>query len=410
MKTPENPGRIAYIDWLRVIAVLLLFPFHTGEIFTPRNFYVKNADVSGIITFVNSFIYQWHMPLFMFLAGIGSHFALRFRSSGEYALERVTRLFVPLMFGILVIIPPQAYLRMFGDPARVWPAGFTHNAPGAGYNANFFEFYPSFFNGIYPDGNFEWGHLWFLAYLLTFSLMAIPVFMYLKSGKGATVIERLAAMAEKKFGLIAFILPIAVIEISLRWRFPGLQNLIADWANFFTYFTVFVYGYLVMADRRFLHAIERHWKGSLAAGVVLNLALASVFVSGIGVNGMPVPLYAALMTMRAATICCCCSGLLGLGKHLLNRGGAFIEYAKEAALPYYILHQTAVIITGFYIVALPIPMAAKFIGTVAASFVLTAAVYESAVRRVPALRFFFGMKRKIPVPAYIAAGVPEGRR
>src|SRR5512140_3140440 len=107
-----KPARCYDIDWLRVIAVLLLFPFHTARIFDVwEAFYAKNAEVSAPLTYgIIGFLNQWHMPLFFLLAGASTWFALGFRSGKAYAVERFKRLFVPLVFGLLVIIPPQAYL------------------------------------------------------------------------------------------------------------------------------------------------------------------------------------------------------------------------------------------------------------------------------------------------------------
>ena len=138
-------NRLYYIDWLRVLAVLALFPFHAGEIFSPRFFYVKSEVLLNAPIFFNSFMYHFHMPLFMFLAGIGSYFALKHRDGKGYVIERFKRLFVPLLFGILVVIPPQSYLRLLGKAEMGWPKGFIQNAPGPGYDKNFFEFYPDFF-------------------------------------------------------------------------------------------------------------------------------------------------------------------------------------------------------------------------------------------------------------------------
>ena len=113
--------RSYYVDWLRVLAVLVLFPFHAAQIFNEAPFYVKDVSTSLGIMGLSDFIYQWHMPLFMFLAGIGSYYALRFRSGKEYLLERLKRLLVPLIFGTLVLIPLVTYIRMFGDHLEDYP-------------------------------------------------------------------------------------------------------------------------------------------------------------------------------------------------------------------------------------------------------------------------------------------------
>jgi glucan biosynthesis protein C len=85
----------------------------------------------------------------------GTWFALNFRSGHEYVRERTRRLFISFVFGTLVIVPPQVYYRVISQ---------------VGETLSYIEFYPQFFIGVAPQRNFEWAHLWFLAYLITLSL------------------------------------------------------------------------------------------------------------------------------------------------------------------------------------------------------------------------------------------------
>src|SRR5919202_576168 len=77
--------RRADIDWLRLIAVLLVVPFHTARIFDMwEPFYTKNAELSIPLSYLVSVLNPWHMPLLFVLAGMSSWFALRRRSGGTY--------------------------------------------------------------------------------------------------------------------------------------------------------------------------------------------------------------------------------------------------------------------------------------------------------------------------------------
>lgn len=392
MKT--TPKRSYYVDWLRVLAVLALFPFHTGQIYNEAAFYVKDKVSSPVIMGISDFIYQWHMPLFMFLAGIGSYYALRFRSGKKYLLERFKRLFIPLIFGTLVLVPPSTYFRMFGDPNRVWHKGFSHNAI-PGFDKSYFEYYPDFFNGIYPNGNFEWGHLWFLAYLFTFSLIALPIFLYLKSEKGRWVIDSLEKVVKKSPGIFLFFIPIAVIEVLLRRAYPNMQNLISDWANFLMFITVFIYGFIMVSDDKFGEAIERHWKAALTSGLLIAISLSVVYVAQIQTGLNEVTFYIVEMILRGILIWCCLIGFLGFGKRFLNRGGKFIDYASEAALPVYIIHLPMVVIVGFYVIKFDLPIAAKYFAIVILSLISSVLLYEIAVRRFNFVRFFLGLKKRV---------------
>ncbi len=389
----STPERSYYVDWLRVLAVLALFPFHTGQIFNEAPFYVKDQATSLLIMGNSDFIYQWHMPLFMFLAGIGSYYALRFRSGKEYLLERLKRLFIPLVFGTLVFIPPAAYIRMFGDPERVWHAGFSHNAI-PGFDKSFFEYYPDFFNGIYPNGNFEWGHLWFLAYLFTFSLIALPIFLYIKSGKGRWVISFFKKVVQKSAGIFLLFIPITVIEVLLRGRYPNMQNLISDWANFLMFITVFVFGFIISSDDTFGSAIDRHWKPALTIGLLIAIFLSAVYVLQIQTGLNETTGYILYMILRGICIWFCLIGFLGFGKRFLNRGGKFIKYAREAALPVYIVHLPTVVLMGFYAIKFDVPIAVKYFAIMILSLIGSVLFYEIAVRRFNFVRFFLGLKKR----------------
>ncbi len=389
-----TPKRSYYVDWLRVLAVLALFPFHAGQIYNSEAaFYVKDEVSIPVIMGINSFIYLWHMPLFMFLAGIGSYYALRFRSGRQYLLERFRRLIIPLIFGILVLIPPLTYIRMFGDPDKVWPQGFAHNAI-PGFDKSYFEYYPDFFNGIYPNGNLDWGHLWFLAYLFTFSLIALPIFLYLKSEKGRWVIDSLKKVASKSYGIFLFFVPIAVIEVLLRRAYPNVQNLISDWANFLMFITVFIYGFIMVSDDKFGEAIDRHWKAALTSGLLIVIALSVVFAARIQTGLNEDIFYIVKMILTGISIWFCMIGFLGFGKRFLNRGGKFINYANEAALPVYIIHLPMVVIVGFYVIKFDLPIAAKYLAIVILSLISSVLLYEIAVRRFNVVRLFLGLKRR----------------
>ena len=126
------------LDWLRVLAVLVLVFFHSSEIFSSGWFHLKNDETSRIFNSISSFIHMWHMPLFFLVAGASTWFALEFRTGKVYVKERIYRLLIPLIFGIVLLIPPQS---------------FYENVQKAGFSGTFLEFYPHFFEGIYPNGN-----------------------------------------------------------------------------------------------------------------------------------------------------------------------------------------------------------------------------------------------------------------
>ena len=190
------PIRRYDIDWLRVIAVLLLFPYHIARIFNlDEEFYVKSATLSKGLSYFVEYLGPWHMPLLFFLAGASTWFALSHRDGRHYAGERFKRLFVPFLFGLVFLIPPQSYLGLLshgGDPG------------------SFFNWLPNFFHlsEVDPDGYFmgglTFGHLWFIIHLFFYSLIALPIVLFLRRGAGRRLVGLLAVAATKPAVILLF--------------------------------------------------------------------------------------------------------------------------------------------------------------------------------------------------------------
>jgi peptidoglycan/LPS O-acetylase OafA/YrhL len=374
-----KPDRRYDLDWLRVLAVLLLLYFHTAAIFYTGElgeFYVKNDQSSHAMSCFITFVHQWHMPLFFLLSGAGSWFALSLRSPGQYVQERFKRLFIPFLFGTLVLVPPQVYYRLLSNPT---------------YQNSYLQFYPQFFNGIRPRGNFEWSHLWFVIYLFVFSLIALPLFLHLK-GAGAHLLSKLSVDMERPGAILLLALPLAAIEGALRPRWPGFQNLYDDWANFCLYLLYFIYGYLICSDARFGQAIDRHLKITLVLAVISMLALFGLWrTDSLPERGYSLG-YILYQLFRGFDSWFWVVALLGLGRRYLNFNTKLLQYASVASYPFYLLHQTVLVTIGFYVVRLSAGMMEKFGVISTTSLIATIALYELLIRRNNVARFLFGLK------------------
>ena len=95
-----------YIDNLRVFCILLLIPYHTAMIFNDfgEAFYIHGQIVEGLAVPMG-FLTPWWMSLLFTISGISVAFALKRRSIKEFFMERVKKLLIPLLVGIMLIIP-----------------------------------------------------------------------------------------------------------------------------------------------------------------------------------------------------------------------------------------------------------------------------------------------------------------
>jgi peptidoglycan/LPS O-acetylase OafA/YrhL len=311
------------------------------------------------------FVEHWHMPLFFLLAGISTWFALGFRSGGQYVKERFTRLLVPLIFGLLVIVPPQLYFELL------------HRGRISRSFASYSDFYPHFFDGRYT-GDFDMGHLWFIAYLFGFSLLMLPLFLFFKRETGQRVIGRLAGFLSLPGMIFLLAIPAIVTNYLMLDFYP----------NPIYFLTFFVLGYVLMADTRFDETIARHKGIALVLGVGLFIVWLSLVTQDVISRTWLQPIPRDLIAWF------CLIAILGYGKQSLNFSNGFLKYAGEASYPVYILHQTVIVIIAYYIVRWNAGALTKFAIIAGASLVVTVVLYDLLVKRTNVTRFLFGMRLK----------------
>ncbi|BAY66873.1 hypothetical protein NIES22_70170 (plasmid) [Calothrix brevissima NIES-22] len=379
-KINNQDERRYYLDWLRVMAVMLLIYYHTAAVFYQGelgDFYIQNDSLSSALGWVIFFVHQWHMPLFFFLAGSATWFSLKFRSPIQYVSDRFARLLIPFIFGILVLVPPQVYYKLL-----------SHQE----YLGSFLQFYPQFFHGIRPDGNFEWAHLWFLIYLFVISLMTLPLLSFLKKQTSKPWYNRIANFMKQPGAILLMALPLAVIEGALRPKWFGFQNLYDDWANLLLYFAYFTYGFIFYSDVKFEQAIAQNLKLILLISAITMSVLLGLLSSDIlALRGYSWQ-YICYQMFRGFNSWCWVMTLVGLGQKYLSFNNGILQYASQAAYPFYLLHQTVLVSIAFYVVQWNLGILEKFSIISTASIFITIALYKLLIKRLNISRFLFGLK------------------
>lgn len=364
------------IDWLRVLGMLCIFLFHNARYFNEEAWHVKNFELSfGMSVFVgvlNHFI----MPLFFLLSAFAIYYALKKRTNSEFMRERVNRLLVPLVVGIFTHVILQVYIE---------------NITNARFTGSFWQFIPHYFDGWYGfGGNFAWMglHLWYLLMLFLFSWLMLPVFQYLNRSKNITA--RLANISTKFFGPYLVIIPFFLMEwaVSFSPEIVGRKDF-GGW-SVLTYLVFFVSGYILATDERYRVAIQKLRFVSLA------LSLLSVFMGYLSIVEWSLPgnnlFYMMVRVVNSWSWLLTFVGFAGVHLNFNNR---FLKYANEAVLPFYILHQTVIVVIGYFIRDWKWTVFPKYLFLATISFVIIMALYELVIKRVGILRYLCGMKGQI---------------
>lgn len=373
--------RLYYIDWLRMLAVLGVFYAHAAWLFDLL--YGWRIESMGNAYALIFFGNQWGMALFFVLAGASAWFSLGSRMGRQFLGERVTRLVLPFLAGVLLIAPPQAY---FMDLSRSL------------FHGSFLQYYQQYF----LQQQFSWNpqslvgygfHLWFLAFLFLYSLLSLPLFLFLRRARGQHFIAWLAAVGERRGGLFLLVLPLALIQLTLRAAFPEYQG----WADFVSWLVYFVYGYLLIAHVRLQQAIRRQGLLALSVGCVSLLSiLLMMFGPGAVRVWQNVPGYSLAYELGQLLFSITSWSLILLalwfGMRVLNVDKAFIRYANGAIVPFYVLHYLLISVLTFLVLRWEMPMAVRFVVVTTLALMTTLLVYNLFIRRIGVLRWLFGMK------------------
>ena len=365
------------LDWLRVIVFGLLIFYHVGMFFVAPDWewHIKNNITYEGIKYPMLFLNQWRLPILFVISGMGTSYALSRGGGGQFAWERTKKLLLPLICGMLVIVPPQVYIEKLSSGL---------------ITGSYFDFWPSqAFIGKYPEGNLSWHHLWFIPYLLIFSLVLIPAFLYLRNYPNNFLLKATAKMCNSKFGLYWFILPLYLFEAFLEPFFEETHALVGDWFVLINSITLFFIGFLLISVKDvFWTSVELNRKTFLICGIIgfsllmfIITAYEDSYVRHFIEAGIKVfSFWSWILTF------------FGYSSKYLNKPSNTLAYCNEAVYPFYILHQTITVILGYFMMQLQWLFVFKFSFMIVGTFLISWFIYEFFIRRWILIRPFFGLQ------------------
>ncbi|MBD1581119.1 acyltransferase family protein [Pseudoalteromonas sp. S16_S37] len=386
------------IDALRVLAFAVLILYHIGMYYVANwGWHIKSATTYEWLQDVMILTNPWRMSLLFFISGVALANALaNALNSHKYSVVKLIalksrRLFIPLLFGMFVIVSPQVYFEALSQNLI---------EPG------FWQFWLAYINPATTllrehhsaIGLLTWNHLWFLPYLWVYSIIALlfkqPLILFANT-------RRL-----KQVPLAVMVLFCVAALIAIWWAlsasYPKTHDLINDWYNHGKYFFVFLTG--------FVFAIQHNWWQSVIKHRVIMLAmalccyafiiadrhgvwatLASLYQTNLSVKLLYAMIHGANHWLWMFTV-------VGFAGYYLNRKNTLINYANRAVLPYYILHQTLIIVFAWWLKGLVIHPTIEslilLLLTVAGCYL----GYE-LIKRSVVLSMLFGVTKKVPKSA-----------
>lgn len=360
------------LDWLRIGAFGLLILFHVGLYFAPGHWIVKSPRLYDWTLWPLAAIVPWRLSVLFAVSGYATAAMIqRSPGLGAFLAERSKRLLIPLIFGMLVIVPPQDWVRLeVGGIDHRFGWFLAHDA---------FSFTSTV--GIFMPG---WEHLWFLPYLWIYTALLVLALALNPHWpqRAATAATWLAA------GNRLVWVPAATMALGMallgRTHLSGLS----DSADYVPAFLI-GFGYAHFPVLR--AACRRHFRAAAGLSLVslvilwgqmaLGLAAPGPLEEGIGLAA------ASLMSWTMVLVS------FALADRFLDRDHKWRRPLAAAVFPAYIVHQTAIVLTGWHLRQAGI-IGWPALATQAGAVIAACLAAWLLARHVPLFGTLLGMPRK----------------
>lgn len=350
-------SRVNYIDNLRTITVSLLIIYHLSVAYNSWGeanyiFFERVNPIASIVVFVS----PWFMPLMFLLAGVSAAFSLKKRSNSDFIKERLKRLGIPLIFGIIFINPVLSFI-----------ADKTHNSYGGGYFEHYSVFFTKFTDLTGYDGGFTLGHLWFIAVLIVISCAGCGIIK---------IIDSLCRKNKKSMIIVSVIL--AVLAVALfDVTFFGKKIP--------TYLCLYLLGYYLADNRNFTERLIKFKWVFFVTFVITSLMNAILFVYIEDYTLLNnICNYLSFATGIPALIC--------FGKTYLDFSNTFSTYCRKLSYVFYIIHFPVVVLCQYFISLSGVGCIYNFLLSLVLSPLVTCGICY-IIDKNKALGILFGLKK-----------------
>ncbi len=334
------------MDWLRIGAFALLILYHIGMVFVPWGFHIKTAQPMDWVEIPMLATNPWRLTLLFVVSGYASR-ALFSKSAGigGFLKNRTARLMIPLLFGMAVIVPPQTWVELVGKH------GYAHDY--LWFLAHDYFRFGKLDGIIMPT----WNHLWFVVYLWVYTL-ALAVLMLVPGA------ARLQPLFDKAFGnWRAIVVPIAFLLVTQYWLFfreDDTHDLFGDGLAHLQYLPAFLFGFGLAGSRAAMQGLARWWAVSAAVAIACYAVIAGMLVAWPDFSFPTREIGSAFRLAREIDVWIAIAALIGAAERFWNHDHQWRTTLAEAVFPFYIIHQTVIILVEYWIKPLGIGAAGEF--------------------------------------------------
>lgn len=379
------------LDWLRIIAFGSLILYHVGMFYVSWDWHVKSSRASEAIEPLMMLVNPWRLTLLFLISGAATRFMADKMSAWKLTTSRMGRLWPPLLLAVFVIVPPQSYHEIV-EALQTMPAEVAGQYPHA--LDNFYLKYVTA-SGHWCDADGclttpTYNHMWFVAYLILYTLALILLLPLLRR------VPKAIAVLIAGPGL--FLTPWLFLWITRVTLFPifgETHDFREDWYLHVVNLTTFLFGFAIAKHQPFFDACMKWRVPALVAAVIAWASLMGFY--NVYSDEVPPPEWLRVIMRGIRETQAWCAILASIGfahRYLRTVDGPIRQTLTQAIFPFYLIHQTIIVVAGHYLDELQLPLALEASLLIGATALGCWLFYDLA-RRVPMLRPWVGLRSEM---------------
>ena len=383
------------LDWLRTLAFGLLILYHIGMYYVADwGWHIKSDITSDTLQNLMILTNPWRMSLLFFISAMALALAQRHSSRLRLSGLRSNRLLIPLLCGMFIVVVPQVYFEALSQQL-IEPGYLSFWWQYINPNTELLRDHHS------PIGLLTWNHLWFLPYLWCYSVLVLLFAGPLNRLAQANWLQTLPG----RYAFLLIVASMMLVWLTLRAQFPSTHALLDDWYNHGKYMLAFVGGYLFARQGNWWPQVMRCRRYFLLAALLcysLIIADRNGVFGSTPDNEITFMLRLVFSAVLSLNHWCWILALVGYAGRYLNRptnkldkDGSLLHYCNNAILPWYMLHQTLIIVFAVWLKPLALPAGVEAVLLIALTCAGCWAGYE-LIKRFWLSRWLFGLKVKLP--------------
>lgn len=372
-------GRAYFLDWVRVVAFALLIFYHTGMMFVSWGWHIESGHDSLLLKSIMVLTSTWRLDILFLVSGVAISFMTTKMPLGSFAWQRVLKLSIPLLFAVAVIVAPQSYYEALQK-------GLFEGSFWQFWTTRYFSFsWDPAMQAPFPTYN----HMWYVLYLFHYTIVLLPLIAFINTSRGMKMLAHVEAWLAQGARIITF--P-CLVYFAIVYAFGNTDISHAfynDWYAHSIYMCAVLMGLLFVRMPSLWAAFENNRRLSLSIGLIgYALLLAPFHVS---LDDFPIYTHYIAQHIPILVKWSWMALVLGYARRYLNFTNAGLRYCNKAVYPVFILHQSVIIVLGYYVIDWGLFGVAEYFTIALGTLVICVGLYEVVIRRFAMLRVLFGL-------------------